>query len=270
MDMQREALILRLKELGLHDETAYRDQAFARNIGILTPDEQERLRHARVAIAGAGGVGGIYLVTLARLGLGRFHIADFDFFEPANINRQYGARVPDFGRHKLDVMTQEALHINPFLEIKAFREGISSANIDEFLDGVDVVLDGLDFFNFDMRRILFNRSREKGIFVITAAPLGFSSAILVFSPHKKDMSFDEYFNIKEDMTLEERLLAFGIGVAPKGTHLKYLDFSSIDLNGKAGPSVSIACHSIRMRRNTAPGIFFSGTATRFSARKLSM
>jgi sulfur-carrier protein adenylyltransferase/sulfurtransferase len=241
MDAHRDSLILRLKELGLRDEAAYRNEAFARNIGILTADEQERLRYARVAIPGAGGVGGIYLITMSRLGVGKFHIADFDSFAPANINRQYGARIPDFGRHKLDVMAEEALRINPFLEIKSFREGISSANIDEFLDGVDVVLDGLDFFNFDARRLLFNRSREKGIFVITAAPLGFSSAILIFSPHKEDMSFDEYFDIKEGMTPEERLLAFGIGVAPKGTHLKYLDFSSIDLNGAAGPSVIIGC-----------------------------
>jgi molybdopterin/thiamine biosynthesis adenylyltransferase len=239
--VQRESLILRLKEFGLLDQNAYRDEAFSRNIGILASYEQERLKHARVAIAGLGGVGGIYLITLARLGLGKFNIADFDRFEPANINRQYGARIPDFGRHKLDVMIEEALHINPFLEIKAFPEGISSGNVDHFLDGVDVVLDGLDFFKFDARRLLFNRSREKGIYVITAAPLGFGSAILVFSPHKEDMSFDEYFNIKDGMSAEEKLLAFGIGVAPSGTHLKYMDSSSIDLNAGTGPSVIVAC-----------------------------
>jgi sulfur-carrier protein adenylyltransferase/sulfurtransferase len=240
-DVQRESLILRLKEFGLLDENAYRGEAFSRNIGILTSYEQEQLKQARVAIAGLGGVGGVYLVTLARLGLGKFNIADFDRFEPANVNRQYGARIPDFGRHKLDVMIEEALHINPFLEIKAFPEGISSGDVDNFLDGVDVVLDGLDFFKFDTRRLLFNRSREKGIYVITAAPLGFGSAILVFSPHKEDMSFDEYFNIKDGMSAEERLLAFGIGVAPGGTHLKYMDSSFINLNAGTGPSVSVAC-----------------------------
>jgi ThiF family len=48
-------------------------------------------RHSRVAIAGLGGVGGIHLATLARLGIGSFHIADPDRFEPANFNRQHGA-----------------------------------------------------------------------------------------------------------------------------------------------------------------------------------
>ena len=44
--------------------------AFSRNIGWLTQAEQEQLRHTRIAIAGMGGVGGIHLITLARLGVG--------------------------------------------------------------------------------------------------------------------------------------------------------------------------------------------------------
>ncbi len=241
MDVQRESMTLRLRELGLPDQHAYRDDAFSRNIGILTAEEEERLGMSRVAIAGLGGVGGAHLITLARLGVGKFNVADFDCFEPANVNRQYGARIPDFGRPKLDVMVEEAFRINPFLEIKAFPDGLSSGNLEAFLEGVDAVLDGLDFFNFDMRRLLFTRSRERGIFVITAAPLGFSSAVLIFSPQPGEMTFDEYFDIREGMSAEEKLLAFGLGLAPKGTHLGYLDVSSVDLKAKAGPSVSIAC-----------------------------
>jgi len=55
-------------------------QAFSRNIGWVTADEQEKLRHKKVAIAGMGGVGGSHLIVLARLGIGRFHIADLDVF----------------------------------------------------------------------------------------------------------------------------------------------------------------------------------------------
>jgi sulfur-carrier protein adenylyltransferase/sulfurtransferase len=240
-DLLRKSLTLRLEALGLPDQKAYRNEAFARNIGILTSEEHERLANARVAIAGLGGVGGVYLITLARLSVGKFHVTDFDSFEPANINRQYGARIPDFGRPKLDVMIEEALRINPFLDIKAFPEGFSSANMDAFLDGVDIVLDGLDFFNFEARRLLFNRSREKGIFVITAAPLGFSSAVLIFSPEKGAMTFDEYFDVQDRMPPEDKLISFALGLAPRGTHLKYLDMSSIDLKDRSGPSVIIAC-----------------------------
>ena len=64
--------------------------AFARNLGWVTRAEQDSLRGKRVAIAGMGGVGGVHLLTLARLGIGAFHIADFDTFDIANFNRQAG------------------------------------------------------------------------------------------------------------------------------------------------------------------------------------
>ena len=47
-------------------------EAFSRHLGLINPDEQARLRRSRVAIIGMGGVGGIHLVTLARLGIGGF------------------------------------------------------------------------------------------------------------------------------------------------------------------------------------------------------
>ena len=53
----------------------------------MTRDEQRTLRGKRVAIAGLGGVGGLHLLTLARLGIGRFRLAEFDRFDLANFNR---------------------------------------------------------------------------------------------------------------------------------------------------------------------------------------
>ena len=67
------------------------DDAFSRNIGWVTEWEQRALCDKTVAIAGMGGVSGAHLITLARLGVGAFHIADLDSFEIANINRQFGA-----------------------------------------------------------------------------------------------------------------------------------------------------------------------------------
>lgn len=238
--MDKNALLKKLKEFGLNTKDQYMAEAFSRNIGLLTPEEQEKLANTTVAIPGMGGVGGVHLITLVRTGVGRFHLSDFDSFEPVNVNRQFGACIPDFGRPKLEVMKEQALSINPHLTIKEFPEGISSTNVDDFLDGVQVVLDGLDFFNFETRRLLFNRARQKGIYVITAGPMGFSSAMLIFSPHD-GLSFDEYFNIVEGMTREEQYLAFALGLAPRPTHIKYMDLSRVDLKSKAGPSLNIAC-----------------------------
>src|SRR5437868_11391241 len=83
-------------------------QAFDRNLGWLTESEQETLRHKRVAIAGLGGVGGAHLLTLTRLGIGQFNLAEFDRFEIQNFNRQVGATVHSVGRSKLDVMSEMA------------------------------------------------------------------------------------------------------------------------------------------------------------------
>ena len=82
--------------------------AFTRNIGWVTEWEQDLLRGKRVAIAGLGGVGGSHLLTLTRMGIGAFSLADFDTFDYANFNRQVGATIASVGRRKLDVMSEMA------------------------------------------------------------------------------------------------------------------------------------------------------------------
>lgn len=238
--MDKDALINRLASFGFHSQKHYTENAFSRNIGLLTQEEQDLLADVRIGIPGMGGVGGVHLITLTRTGVGRFSIADFDTFEAANANRQYGARIPDFGHSKLETMKREALSINPYLDIREFKEGVNPENLDEFLDGLSVVLDSLDYFAFDIRRKLFNRAREKGVYVITAGPMGFSSALLVFSPYE-GMTFDEYFNISDDMAPTDCYIAFGIGLAPRPTHFRYVDFSKVDLDKQSGPSLHIAC-----------------------------
>nr|WP_310735253.1 ThiF family adenylyltransferase [Mitsuaria sp. TWR114] len=74
------------------------DRAFSRNIGWVTRDEQQRLRRARVAVAGLGGVGGAHVLTLSRLGIANFNIADFDEFDVHNMNRQAAAFMSSMGR----------------------------------------------------------------------------------------------------------------------------------------------------------------------------
>ena len=105
--------------------------AFSRNLGWVTETEQQLLSAKRIAIAGLGGVGGSHLLSLARLGIGNFHVADLDIFELANFNRQVGATIPNLGRTKVDVLTEMASSINPDLDIKTFPEGVTSDTLDE-------------------------------------------------------------------------------------------------------------------------------------------
>ncbi len=216
------------------------DQAFSRNIGWVTETEQTKLRHARVAIGGLGGVGGVHLLTLARLGIGRFTIADFDTFDVVNFNRQVGASVSTLERPKCAVLAEMVLDINPEIELRTFPDGIQTANVDSFLDGVDVYVDGLDFFAFDARRMTFAACERRNIPVVTAAPVGMGTAVLVFAPG--GMSFEDYFGFEGCDDEMEMAIRFLVGLSPAMLQRGYVaDMSRINLVKRLVPSSIAAC-----------------------------
>jgi len=216
------------------------EKAFCRNLGLVDPEEQKKLRNTRVAIPGMGGVGGIHLLTLARLGIGAFRISDPDTFEVANFNRQVGAELQNLNRVKVEVMREKALQINPESDVDVLDEPVSARNIDQFLDGVDVVLDSIDFFSFETRRLLFRQCRERGLWIVTAGPIGFSTAWLLFDP--AGMTYDRYFDMHDGMAPVDQFAAFLTGLTPRATHLDYMDFSRVDARAANGPSVGLACN----------------------------
>jgi molybdopterin/thiamine biosynthesis adenylyltransferase len=214
-------------------------EAFSRNIGWLSPAEQDLLRSKRIAIAGLGGVGGSHLLTLTRLGVGNFNISDLDVFEDANFNRQAGAFLSTIGREKVEVLSELALDINPELDIKRFPEGVTEENIDVFFQGVDIYIDGLDYFAVEVRRLVFAACAEKGIPAITAAPLGMGAAVVNFLPG--GMSFEEYFRL-EGFSEQEQLIRFLLGLSPAMLQRGYLVYpDTVDFARHKGPSTPMAC-----------------------------
>ena len=213
--------------------------AFSRNIGWVTEEEQARLRRARVAIAGMGGVGGSHLLTLTRLGVGRFNLADFDTFAVENFNRQAGANLATVDRPKLDCLAEMALAINPELEIERFPEGVQPDAAERFLEGCDLYLDGLDFFALPARRAVFAACERLGIPAVTAAPLGMGSALLNFLPGRT--SFENYFQLEGQIEFQQ-YLRFLVGLAPARLHAGYLVLPDrIDLIKRKGPSTAMGC-----------------------------
>lgn len=212
---------------------------FSRHLGLLTLGEQEKLLKCKVAVAGAGGVGGIHILTLARLGVGAFHIADFDEFGVENISRQFGASRDTIGRNKAEVLGEMVKGINPQAEVKTFTEGVKEDNLDDFLAGVDVYIDGIEFFEIDIRRSIFNRAYQLGLYSVTAAPLGFGATIQVFSPN--GMSFDDYFGISDEMNYLQKLSAFSAGLTPNPYHVRYMDFTKVSVKERKGPAVALSC-----------------------------
>jgi len=215
------------------------NEAFSRNIGWLLQEEQEILRHKKIAIAGMGGVGGVHLLTLVRLGIGAFHLADFDHFDIANFNRQVGASTSTLGKPKVDVLASMAKDINPELKLTLFPDGVDRDNLAAFLKDVDLYVDGLDFFAFSARQQTFAMCAALGIPAITAAPLGMGAAVLNFMPGQ--MTFEEYFGWG-DLPDDEKALRFLVGLAPSGLHGQYLvDPTAINLAEKRGPSTMMGC-----------------------------
>jgi len=205
----------------------------------VTGEEQARLRTKRVAIAGLGGVGGFHLLTLARLGVGAFNLAELDRFELANFNRQAGATLSNLGRPKLDVLVEMARDINPELEIRRIPDGVTPENAEEFLRGADVYVDGLDFFAFQARTFTFGACARLRVPATTAAPLGMGVALLNFLPGK--MTFEEYFGF-EGQPESEQALRFLLGLSPAMLQRSYLaDRSQVNLAEHRGPSTIIAC-----------------------------
>jgi len=223
-------------------ETAWSyENAFARHAGIMTEAEQQRLRRSRVAIIGMGGVGGVHLMTLARLGIGAFTIADPDSFEIANFILQYGATIHSLGRPKVEVMAEQARSVNPELDIRAFADPISKENVADFLEGADVIVDGVDFFALQARRLVFQEARRRRIWGVTAGPLAFGTGWMTFSPD--GMSFDEFFDVNDTMTEADQIIAFAVGGAPTPLHLAYLDLAKFfKPESKAAGSVGLACN----------------------------
>ncbi len=212
-------------------------EAFSRNLGWFTEAEQQALRGKTVAIAGMGGVGGVHLLTMARLGVANFKIADMDVFENANFNRQVGAMMSTIGQPKADVLARMVQDINPEAKVEKFGEGINDANLDVFLKGVDLFIDGFDFFVLDIRRKTFARCRELGIPAVTAAPIGMGVAFMAFT--RDSMSFEDYFRF-EGCSKERQYVNFLMGLAPSGMHRAYLvDPTRADLPKKRTPSTFI-------------------------------
>jgi molybdopterin/thiamine biosynthesis adenylyltransferase len=213
--------------------------AFSRNIGWVSETEQLSLRTKRVAVAGLGGVGGSHVLTLTRLGIGAFNLADFDRFSVENFNRQAGAMVSTIGSPKLDVITAMAKDINPHLDIRGFPNGVSQENLDDFLAGVDLYVDGLDFFAFTARRATFAACARRGVPAVTSAPLGMGVAHLTFVPG--GMTFEQYFRLEGQDELEQGLRFF-VGLAPAMLQQGYLvDPTRLALQEHRGPSTAMGC-----------------------------
>lgn len=188
------------------------EEIFGRNIGIITAEEQAILRKRRVCVAGTGGAGSNAMYVLARMGVANFTIADPECYTASDNNRQYGASMGVIGRKKVDILEEQLKAINPEMNIRKFPEGLNKDNIDDFLNGGDVLLEEIEYFLPELRKEIFDRAQKKGIFIFNSPALGFGATLAVFSP--EGPSYENFFGKIPDKIGPEYLISFGKKLFP--------------------------------------------------------
>jgi molybdopterin/thiamine biosynthesis adenylyltransferase len=213
-----------------------RHTIFCRMPELVNFDDLDRLATKTVAIAGCGAIGFTNAECLVRMGLGRIKISDFDRFGPENVSRQLGATVETMGRRKVEVLKERLQAINPAIAIHS-SDGIAPEMLGEFLEGVDIVCDCVDFFAMDARRLLHREARNRAIPLVLAAPAAFGCTLQIFD--KSGASLDDFFDLRDENTEQENLSNFERGINPARLARHY--HRSPDLRvGKRG-AVSAGC-----------------------------
>lgn len=174
---------------------------FSRNIGVLTNEEQKKLRETTVGIAGVGGVGGLLAERLLRMGIGRVKLSDPGDFEVSNLNRQFGSDVDTLGRKKAEVVAEQIRLINPDASIEWDVQGIeSSESAETFVRQCDLVIDEMDYGAWKESIYLQRAARNNGIHYLFSGAIGFGALLSNFAPD--GITLEEYNGLTPGQDLE--------------------------------------------------------------------
>ena len=144
---------------------------FSRTERLIGAAALEKLKKARVAVFGIGGVGGAATEALARAGVGHFLLVDKDVVDVTNLNRQIIATMETIGRPKTEVMKERILSVNPEAEVETRQCFYLPENAEEFdLASFDYVVDAVD--TVTAKLMLIEAAKKAGVPVISAMGAG--------------------------------------------------------------------------------------------------
>ena len=155
---------------------------YQRQISIFGKEGQEKLKRAKVFVAGAGGLGSAISIYLASAGVGNIRIVDRDIVEVSNLNRQILYRETDIGLPKTKCAEEELRKINPYIQVEAISNDINELNAADVVGECDVIVDALD--NFPVRYLLNKVALAKKIPFIHGAVEGFYGQATTIVPGK--------------------------------------------------------------------------------------
>lgn len=167
----------RLERVRFDPDEYYKRQVVLRELGR---EGQEKLRRSKVAVIGLGGLGSVATLYLTLAGVGYLRLVDQDTVELHNLHRQVLYTLHDLRFPKVEAAAKRIRQINPEVEVEPIPANVRETNVEEILDGVDCVVDGLD--NMRTRYLLNRVCVKRRIPYIYAAAIGIEGYLSVFNP----------------------------------------------------------------------------------------
>jgi adenylyltransferase/sulfurtransferase len=146
----------------------------------LGEEGQEKLKRAKVFIAGAGGLGSPVSIYLTAVGVGTIRVVDHQRVELSNLNRQVLHWDEDIGKRKIDSALEKLGRLNQSVKIEATEETITEANVSQLVAGFDLIVDAMD--NLPARYILNKAALERNIPFFHGAVYGFEGRAMTIIP----------------------------------------------------------------------------------------
>jgi hypothetical protein len=158
------------------------DEFFGRNLGIFSAAQQQKLKDARVAIIGCGGIGGVLAVVLARSGIAHFQLMDGDCYEASNMNRQIACFCDTFGRNKAACVKEDILRVNPDAEVIVHERHLLPEDLKDVPDMGDVILPVMDEWPLSLTVLETVRKSKPAVMAYPVGALGRVSVFTAQSP----------------------------------------------------------------------------------------
>ncbi len=181
------------------------ERAFVRNLGIFNSEEQARIENVTIAVGGVGGDGGEIAELLTRMGVGNgsgeLRLADPDVFEIENTNRQNACTSETIGENKALAVGAQLREINPDINLKIYTDGVTKENVDEFVEGADLVIDESEFTLHQIAVMIARSARVKNIPVLTGMNVGFAGVVTTY--HPKGKTIESQLGLSTDMPIDE-------------------------------------------------------------------
>ena len=214
---------------------------------------QEKLKKARVLVAGAGGLGSPAAIFLAAAGIGNLVIADHDNVEISNLNRQILHWNENIGSGKADSAESKLKKMNPGINIETFDGTISETNIGELVSGCDAIVDAMD--NLPTRYLLNKAAVTNRIPFFHGAVYGFEGRAMTVVPGKSACLYCLYHGAE---TPKEKFPVIGvtpgvIGCIQATETIKYLTGMGELLNGRLLIYDGLRMSFSEMQVNRDPG-----------------